>query len=305
MVEASLGYLSEPFFYFVEPAKRLYWMHLLGSVLLAGLYFWFKKADTATSSNCRQVLSLKYWWNESTRVDYVLLFFNSALKLALFTPLFGGQLVVAIFTARHLHLHVAEAPHWVAAPLLVSAVFTLIAFVFDDLTRFLTHLVMHRIPLLWRIHRLHHTATTLTPFTVFRTHPVEALINFARSIVALGVVSGVFIWALGPQLQVWDILGVNALGFVLTFAGSNLRHSHIPLHFGPLERVLISPAQHQLHHSKHHGHCNLGSYLSCWDRLAATLVAGTQAINLEFGLNEPTENPDGALPLWRKVTQTA
>lgn len=284
MVEVQPTHFFEPFFYFADPAKRLYWVHLVGSVVLAGWYFWLKRSDkTAWVALC-EVFNLNYWWNASTRTDYALLSCNAALKVGVFIPLLGGQLTLAIFTARFLHLHIAETPDLTVWPLLVSVGFTLTAFVIDDLTRFIVHFAMHRSDFLWRFHRLHHTATTLTPFTVFRTHPVESLLNYLRSIVSLGVVSGGFIWAFGSQLQVWDILGVNALGFVLTLAGSNLRHSHIPLNFGRLERIFISPAQHQLHHSKNHEHGNLGSYLSVWDDLAGTRIHGVLARDLEYGL---------------------
>ena len=159
------------------------------------------------------------------------------------------------------------------------------SFLFDDFMRFVVHWCMHRVPFLWHFHSLHHTATTLTPFTVHRTHPLESFINSSRAMLSLGIVSGVFVWLFGHGLQVWDILGVNALGFVMTLAGSNLRHSHIPLHFGVAESLLISPAQHQLHHSVDHEHPNLGSFLSCWDRLCGSWMAGREAKDLRFGLS--------------------
>ena len=117
-------------------------------------------------------------------------------------------------------------------------------------------------------------------------------------------------WLFGHGLQVWDILGVNALGFVMTLAGSNLRHSHIPLHFGVAESLLISPAQHQLHHSVDHNHPNLGSFLSWWDRLCGSWMAGGEARNLRFGLStrssETSANTDtltrGPVPLQSDIS---
>ena len=289
MVEDPQSVFLEPLWYFADPSKRLYWLHLVGSAVFAGCYFWLKRSDRTEWAALRQVCELRYWWNTSTRIDYALLFFNAILKAGLFIPLLGGQLAVAIATARFIHFNIAETPYLAAWPVVVSAVFTLTAFVFDDLTRFLTHFAMHRCDFLWRFHRLHHSATTLTPFTVFRTHPVESLINYLRSILSLGMISGIFIWMFGPQLQVWDILGVNALGFALTLAGSNLRHSQIPLNFGWWECILVSPAQHQIHHSKNHGHGNLGSYLSVWDGLVGTRIHGVLARALEYGLENAAQ----------------
>tara|TARA_B100001057_G_scaffold30289_1_gene27579 strand:+ start:56 stop:484 length:429 start_codon:yes stop_codon:yes gene_type:complete len=122
--------------------------------------------------------------------------------------------------------------------------------------------------------------------TVHRTHPVESLINSSRAVLSLGLISGIFVWLFGHGLQVWDILGVNALGFLLTLLGANLRHSHVPFHFGGAERLLISPAQHQLHHSIAHSHPNFGSFLSVWDRFNGTWVAGSEARELSYGIIE-------------------
>ena len=122
--------------------------------------------------------------------------------------------------------------------------------------------------------------TTLTPMTVHRTHPVESFINSSRAVLSLGLMSGIFVWLFGHGLQVWDILGVNALGFLLTLLGANLRHSHVPFHFGGAERLFISPAQHQLHHSIAHSHPNYGSFLAIWDRFNRSWVAGSEAKSL-------------------------
>jgi sterol desaturase/sphingolipid hydroxylase (fatty acid hydroxylase superfamily) len=71
-----------------------------------------------------------------------------------------------------------------------------------------------------------------------------------------------------------EVLGINALGFAFNALGANLRHSHVYLSYGPgLERWLISPAQHHLHHARaaRYHNKNFGSCLAIWDRLAGTL----------------------------------
>ena len=281
----TLSAFIEPFFFLTNPSKRLFWMHLVGSFLLVLLFIKFRGREINFRTLRRLFLRKEYWWNRSTKIDYALLFLNSTLKLVVYVPLIGGQLAIGIAVARFMHLNLAEAPQVLVSPLAVTMSFTLVAFVFDDFTRFAVHRLMHLSPLLWRFHRIHHSATTLTPITVFRTHPVESLINYCRASFSLGVISGLFIWSFGQNLQVWDILGVNALGFLFSLLGSNLRHSHIPLSFGLLERWLVSPAQHQLHHSVNHGHCNLGSFLSIWDRMSGTHIYGEQAVSLRFGLS--------------------
>ena len=70
-----------------------------------------------------------------------------------------------------------NAPNWV-----IAGVFTTTLFVLDDAAKYVIHRALHRIPVLWCFHRVHHTAETLTPFTVYRTHPVEGIIFALRAI---------------------------------------------------------------------------------------------------------------------------
>ena len=283
--DALSASLLDAMFVVANPGKRLYWMHVLSAALLALVYCRCAARRQSIGDLASSVLDSAYWWNRSTRLDYGLFALNNFLKVAMFAPVLGGQVAVSLVVTKFLHFNIAESHLFVWPPIAITVTFTIVAFLFDDFTRFGVHWLMHRVPILWHFHRLHHTATTLTPFTVHRTHPMESFINSSRAVLSLGLVSGVFVWLFGHGLQVWDILGMNALGFVMTLAGSNLRHSHIPLHFGVAESLLISPAQHQLHHSVDHNHPNLGSFLSWWDRLFGSWMAGKEASDLRFGLS--------------------
>ena len=283
--EALGASFIDAMFVVADPGKRLYWVHVLSAALLALIYCQCAARRQSIRDLALSVLDSAFWWNRSTKLDYGLFALNNFLKVAMFAPVLGGQVAVSLVVTKFLHFNIAESHLFVWPPIAITVAFTIVAFLFDDFMRFVVHWLMHRVPILWHFHRLHHTATTLTPFTVHRTHPVESFINSSRAVLSLGLMSGVFVWLFGHGLQVWDILGVNALGFVMTSAGSNLRHSHIPLHFGVAESLLISPAQHQLHHSVDHNHPNLGSFLSWWDRLCGSWMAGSEARNLRFGLS--------------------
>ena len=146
---------------------------------------------------------------------------------------------------------------------------------------------MHRVDLLWSLHRVHHSATNLTPLTLFRVHPVESIFYFARGLIVFGLVSGIFVWLFGSKVNGLHVLGVDLFGFIFAAMASNLRHSPIWLSFGKLENFLISPAQHQLHHSMDHGHPNYGTCLAIWDRIIGTQVKAQfhkPAEDLRFGL---------------------
>ncbi len=133
----------------------------------------------------------------------------------------------------------------------------------------------------------------ITPFTVQRVHPLEGCVNALRGTLTLGVVTGAFIWLFPGRVRGWEILGVDAIGFLFALGGANLRHSHVWLSYGPtLESVLVSPAQHQIHHSADPRHYdrNFGAALAVWDAIFGTLYVAREREKLRFGLAEGDKN---------------
>ena len=78
-------------------------------------------------------------------------------------------------------------------------------------------------------------------------------------------------------------------GVLFNFAAANLRHSHIWISFGRLEKIFISPAQHQIHHSVGNSNANLGSIFSIWDGMVGTRMYAGEKRTLEFGLSPEPE----------------
>ncbi|MGI9431377.1 MAG: sterol desaturase family protein [Myxococcota bacterium] len=178
--------------------------------------------------------------------------------------------------------------------------FTVLIFLARDFGTFLAHWLHHRIPLLWEFHKVHHTTRALTPFSAFRAHPVDDLVTISLSEVLAAPVLFGFVWAYGDGVGAWTILGVH--GFVLLFrtAGYHLRHSHLWLSFGPRwGRILISPAAHQIHHSRdpRHWDRNMGKILAIWDGLFGTLyVPGREAEELEYGVSDEVDARYDSIP---------
>jgi sterol desaturase/sphingolipid hydroxylase (fatty acid hydroxylase superfamily) len=139
---------------------------------------------------------------------------------------------------------------------------------------------------------VHHSAEVLTPVTVYRTHPVEDLVNAMITAVFVGLATAVH--GGGTQLQpsLPTVLGVNVIAFLFFLVAFQLRHSHIWLSYGPwLSRVLISPAQHQIHHSSEvrHWDKNFGFIFAFWDALFRTLYVPRH--HETFPLGVPNMNP--------------
>ncbi|WP_374029711.1 sterol desaturase family protein [Bdellovibrio bacteriovorus] len=283
--------LQKLLFQFDEPTSRLYHVNIISSLLLVFIVLWLVGRRQNLSFQTllsRWVLRKKYWWNRSTKQDYLIYFLNALFKSFLFVPLFEGSFHISQAVIRFL-------VHFNGGDLLdipvnnsLLLVFTLGVFVWDDFLRFFHHWLMHKIPFLWEFHKLHHSARVLTPVTLYRAHPVESILAILRNSLSLGVAIGIFIFVFGSSFSLWTLLGINGFGFIFNLVGANLRHSHIPLSFGPFERLLISPIQHQVHHSKNAVHYdkNFGVSLAVWDGLFGSLVFSKDVQKLKFGLNE-------------------
>lgn len=275
-----------PLFYVVEPSKRLFWPFLIsaGVLAMATLYVQTKQFDL--KRQLAALLNRNYWFNASTRIDYGLVFVNNLIRLLIVVPLLGSHLAATILVGSFLQTQLGDAPTLDVPYVVVGLLFTLIFFVCEDVSRFGLHALLHKVPLLWRIHQVHHSATTLTPFTVHRVHPLEMALYYFRSLVVFAVVGGVFIYLFKSKVHGWEILGVDCLGFLFNALGANLRHSHIRLSFGVFERWFISPLQHQIHHSclpQHHDK-NFGTCLAIWDKLFGSWRPSDIREPLQFGV---------------------
>lgn len=169
--------------------------------------------------------------------------------------------------------------------------YPLVLFLVKDFFIYVTHYLLHRNRYLWEFHKVHHSADTMNPFTLYRMHPVEMVLQNLQGLLAFALVTGGFYYFNHTVLFQATILGVNAFSFVFFMAGANLRHSHVPLRYPKcLERIFMSPYQHQMHHDRKGKFChsNYGSRLALWDYLFGTLHTSDE-LPLEkrrFGLPE-------------------
>jgi sterol desaturase/sphingolipid hydroxylase (fatty acid hydroxylase superfamily) len=137
----------------------------------------------------------------------------------------------------------------------------ILAFVILDFAVWLEHVVSHKWPLLWRIHRMHHADTGFDVTTGLRFHPFEIVLSMfwkAAIVVALGA----------PAISV--------LVFEIVLNGTAMfNHSNIDLP-RPIDRylrmVLVTPDMHRVHHStiRRETDSNYGFNFPFWDRLFRT-----------------------------------
>ena len=287
-MELLVGYSDSLLKQFLDPGKRLF-VGYLASALLISLIWLIAVSRCRPLAAIAEIFSPRVWLSPSSRIDVKLFFINRFIFL-LFRPALVTQLALAssIFILMHdistlPRGYFASAPSWVGC-----AVFSSFLFLLDDFTRYFLHRLLHRWPILWAFHKLHHSAETLTPLTIMRTHPVEGVLFATRSAFVQGISIGVFVFLFGDTATLATVFGVNVAVFIFHVVGSNLRHSHVWISYPSwLEHIFISPAQHQIHHSDDHAHFdrNFGVVLSLWDWIGGSLhLSKNVSSDIQFGL---------------------
>lgn len=252
---------------------RIHWIYLVSSFVLAVIFL-----------RSWKVFSWHYFINPSSFLDLKLFVSNRIVKFFFILPF---EAVLIFYLCKQFLLVYGEASWtWSLSKTWGLGVYTLILFIFDDFLRFFQHHLMHKIPCLWEIHKVHHSAHVLTPLTLYRVHVVEVLISSIRRVLGTVLVTCVMMLLTEQMWTGYEIAGVLAFNFIFNFLGGNLRHSHIPLSFGLLDYVFISPAQHQIHHSKNPKHYdkNFGVALSIWDLIFGSWVKGNPKQKIKVGL---------------------
>ncbi len=154
-----------------------------------------------------------------------------------------------------------------------------------DLAIYLQHAMFHGLPILWRLHMMHHSDLDFDTTTGVRFHPIEILLS------------------MGIKMVVVFLAGISALGVlifeVLLNTTSLFNHGNVRL-AASIDRVLrlfmVTPEMHRVHHSViiRETNSNFGFNLPWWDRLFGTYKDQPAAghIEMTIGLSHfrnPTE----------------
>ena len=172
-------------------------------------------------------------------------------------------------------------------PIFGPIAYIIFFFMINDFAFFLFHYLSHKNASLWDLHAVHHRARHLNPFTKYRVHPLSMVISFFVSIAVVGFSLGVFkalIWT--PRFSPTDTTRMIQNVILFSFAWSHLRHSAYWISFGKFfSYILISPAMHQIHHSRkpEHMNKNFGSVFAVWDYMFGTLYVPVKKEKLWIG----------------------
>lgn len=130
-----------------------------------------------------------------------------------------------------------------------------------DLSSYLAHIMMHKVPFLWSFHKIHHAATEMNIVTGSRLSIAEVVFNDLIKVILLTALLGI------------ENPGIAALFLVIRRVIDLIQHSDLPWDFGPVGYLIASPRYHRLHHSSHPDDfdTNYGNIFSFWDYLFGTV----------------------------------
>ena len=115
-----------------------------------------------------KVFDKKIFWSRSAKADYCIYAINRIISIII-SPYLIAQGVVTTFLFFQLTkqniVGFQSLDHW--PNLLIITLYTLIYFFMDDLSKYIVHRCMHRWQFLWAFHKVHHSAETMTPITVY------------------------------------------------------------------------------------------------------------------------------------------
>lgn len=152
-------------------------------------------------------------------------------------------------------LHQWNGPIWLKVPLAVIAL---------DLALYLQHVLFHAVPVLWRLHMVHHADLDVDVTTGVRFHPIEVTLSMLIKMAAV-----LLIGAPPAAVLIFEVV-LNATSM---FNHSNVR---IPVAFdSALRWLIVTPDMHRIHHSilPRETNTNFGFNLPWWDRLLGTYRA--------------------------------
>ena len=155
--------------------------------------------------------------------------------------------------------NLVELPLWVEA---------LLAVIILDAAIYLQHVMFHAVPVLWRLHRMHHADLDYDVTTGARFHPIEIIISMLIKLAVVAVLG-----ASPVAVIIFEVL-LNATAM---FNHGNIR---LPLALdGVLRLLIVTPDMHRVHHSvvAAEANSNFGFNLPWWDRLMGTYRAQPEA----------------------------
>lgn len=208
--------------------------------------------------------------------------FTSTLLARLTVPI--GLTAIAVYYQQHnigLFNLVTFSPVWVV----------ILSLLLLDLIIYWQHRLFHTVPLLWRLHSVHHADSHIDTSTGLRFHPIEIILSIIVKLIALSLLG------IPPVAILLFEIGLNGLAL---FNHANIR---LPSSIEkPLRLVLVTQVLHRIHHSQNPSetNSNFGFSVTWWDRLFGSYKANAKQSDsdLSIGLKQYPDPKQNA-SLWQ------
>ncbi len=228
----------------------------------------------------------------SARVDITLYVFERLLR-----PLWATGLILSVGTFAETQVIAGLNVVMGSGPALDTGygwmlLYSLVTLLLYDFIFYVIHYTEHKVPALWVIHKVHHSAEVLTPLTRYREHFLEGPIYAAGAALAYGIAGGLFSWLIKADITQATLFNIGFFALLFGFNGS-FRHYHVAFHYPIwLSKWLHSPVMHHTHHSylEKHWDTNLAAVTSIWDRLFGTLYIPKKDEYTPWGLGSETQD---------------
>jgi len=242
-----------------EPIIRM--SFFFGMIILMGSWELYapKKAPT---------ISKAYRWVNNLG----LVFFNSFI-IKILLPIASTSVAVLAMQNNWGVLNYYEIPTWIGV---------IVFIVVMDLIIYFQHIMVHAIPIFWRLHRVHHADLDYDTTTGSRFHPIEIVLSMFIKFTAIVLI--------GPS-----VIAVILFEIILN-AMAMFNHGNVSLN-KTLDKYLryfiVTPDMHRVHHSieQHETNSNFGFNISLWDRIFGTYKQDAKAgqENMIIGIQDITE----------------
>lgn len=265
-------------------------------ILITGSVFYFAVvrphlADRSFSGWIRYLLPKEHYTSTSAKIDLWVWLINGLI----FIPIYEACVIVAgliIGVGAYDILANIFGPGTSA----FDAVWTVVVVQFlgyyfgIGLGQYGGHLAFHKVPLLWALHRAHHSAESPNVFAFLRSHPLEIFLNGATRVMGAAAGLGIALYFTGGKLLPETAATIFWYNIIYVLVGfRSLDHTHIPIRYGKVLDVLIgSPIMHEVHHSAElrHRDVNMAGAGYIYDWLFGTLYIPHKGETWRWGLND-------------------
>lgn len=253
-----------------------HWDNFFYGLILISLAVWI--LEIAFPWRKRQAIFRKDFWLDTFYMFFNFFLLNLIVLIALSntTAEFLNDILktIGLSISSFQLFDVDNLPKWLGL---------LIFFLVSDFVQWNTHRLLHRVPLLWNFHKVHHSVKEMGFAAHLRYHWMEPVVYKSLLYIPIAVIGG------------FDAQDV-AIVYFFTIVIGHLNHANLGWNYGPLKYILNNPKMHIWHHAKklpnnvRYG-VNYGLTLSIWDYLFKTAHIPHNGRDIELGFENDETFP--------------